>query len=155
MLLPKDIVLLPPAPPWLIPPINKNQNIKNIINIPNGVNSCKIIINIDWSSSVTVIVPAFILSSNDVIKLSTLGIFTSFGTLSFVNSTIAVVPSYDNSTSFTSPDSILLINSEYASLLSVLLKIEEINTISIIPIISHIANVFIPFFKTKLLLFNS
>ena len=53
----------------------------------------------------------------------------------------------DNSISDTSPASIFSSNSEYASLLLSLSKIDVNSTTNIIPIISHIANVFIPFFN--------
>ena len=103
-LLPNDIVL-PPAPPFPLcaPPISKNQNIKNIISIPNGVNKLNITIQIDSDFSVTFTVPAFILSFKLFIKFSTLGIFTSFVKFSFFSLTSAFTPSDDNVISFTSP----------------------------------------------------
>ena len=71
---------------------------------------------------------------------------TSFGLFSFFNVTCAFFPSDDISNSFTSPVSILAINSEYESSLLPLPKIDVINTMKIINIINHIAKVFILFF---------
>jgi len=44
LLFPNVMVL---APPWLLPFIIKNQNIKNIINKPNGVKKLSTVTNID------------------------------------------------------------------------------------------------------------
>ena len=112
LLFPKDIVLFEPAPPCAPLFINKNQNIKNIINIPNGVKRLSIVTNKDSDFSVTFIVPVFILSSNADIRCSTLGIFTSLVTFWFFNFTFAFTLSAEISISFTSPASTLESNSE-------------------------------------------
>ena len=144
LLFPNVMVLLPPF--WL-PFIIKNQKIRKIIKIPNGVSKLRITIKKDSDLSETSIVPAFIDSFTVSIKLSILGIFTSFGTLSFFIVTSAVVPLESITISSTSPASMLATSSEYANLLLELSKIELTNTIKIINIISHMASVLIPFFK--------
>ena len=92
--------------------MKKNQNIKNIIKIPNGVNKLKRNIHIDSDFSLTVIFPVFILSCTVSIKLSILGILTCFAIFSFLSFTSALVLSEDISISFTSPASTLATSSE-------------------------------------------
>ena len=66
-------------------------------DIPIGVNRFKKIPHTDSDFSVTVICPVFMSSCKLSIKLSTLGIFTFFSTLSFFNLTFAEYPSASNS----------------------------------------------------------
>ena len=124
-----------------------------IANIPNGVSKLNAIIQIDSDFSVTLMLSVFMASCKLSIKLSILGMFTSFAILSFLSNTSALVPSEEISISFTSPASILATNSEYANLLLELSNIEVITTIKITNIMSHIANVLILFFNFVCLLF--
>ena len=61
LLFPNDIVFPPFCEPFT-PPIIKNQNIKNIIKIPNGVNKLNIIENTDSEFSSNVNAPFLIKS---------------------------------------------------------------------------------------------
>ena len=144
LLFPNVIVLFPP---WLFPGfIIKNQNIKNIINSPNGVNKLSIVIKIDSDFSSKVNAPSFRKSSVYDIKLSISGILTSFFTLSSLIATVAVLPSASICILSTFPSLICATNSEYFSFELLFSNIEDSTTINITPIISHIANVLIPFF---------
>ena len=144
LLFPKDIVLLPDC----LPPIDINQNIKNIINNPSGAITEKIVTHTDWDSCSTVILPSFIGSWTLSIKLFKSGIFTFFCDVPSLNSTIAEYPSALISIVETCPASIFETSSEYVNFLSELSYIAVTPTIKITPIISHIANVFMPFFKS-------
>ena len=146
LLFPNDSVF-PPVWFELIPPIMKNQNIINIINSPNGVSKLSIVMNIDSDFSSNVNAPFFMKSSVYVMKLPISGIFTSFFTLSSESSTVAVLPSASISIASTFPSFIFVINSEYFNFVLEFSIIDDNTIMKIIPIINHIASVFILFFK--------
>ena len=145
LLLPNVIVLFPPWP--FAVPIMNIQNIINIKSIPIGVKNVNINAHTDSDFSVTATWPFFMWSCRFSIRLSTLGIFTFFSPLSFFNLTMAEPPPASNSILSTCPASIFATNSEYVNLLFAFSTIVEIDTMIIIPIISHTANVFKLFFK--------
>ena len=80
-------------------------------------------------------------------KFSIFGMFTCFFTFSSDSCTVAEVPSASITIDSTFPSFIFAINSEYFSFVFVFVIIDDNNTINITPIISHVANVLIPFFK--------
>ena len=75
------------------------------------------------------------------------GILTCFFILSSESVTVAELPSASITIASTFPSFIFVIKSEYFNFVFVFVIIDDNNTINITPIISHIANVLIPFFK--------
>ena len=132
--------------PWLFPLIIINQKIKNIISNPNGVIKFNITIQTDSFSSSSVKSPVFKYSSVYDIKLSKLGILTSFSDFEFFNFTDAVLPVEEIFILSTSLLVIFVTSSEYVIFELLFSIIDDNSTITITPIINHMANVFIPFF---------
>ena len=90
--------------------------------------------------------PVFKYSSVYDIKLSKLGILTSFSDFEFFNFTDAVLPVEEIFILSTSLLVILVTSSEYVIFELLFSIIDDNSTITITPIINHMANVFIPFF---------
>ena len=122
------------------------QKIKNIISNPNGVIKFNITIQTDSFSSSSVKSPVFKYSSVYDIKLSKLGILTSFSDFEFFNFTDAVLPVEEIFILSTSLLVIFVTSSEYVIFELLFSIIDDNSTITITPIINHMANVFIPFF---------